>query len=123
MKKTYIFLVGVYLTVFSGIILFALWGNQTVTAFAEKIPLENRHCFIIDAGHGGIDGGAVSCTGEYESHINLEIALRLNDLMHLLGYDTKMIRTTDISIRNTTDTEGWENKTSSCLRLTAYIIC
>lgn len=98
MKKTYIFLVGVYLTVFSGIILFALWGNQTVTAFAEKIPLENRHCFIIDAGHGGIDGGAVSCTGEYESHINLEIALRLNDLMHLLGYDTKMIRTTDISI-------------------------
>lgn len=104
MKKTYIFLAVVYLTVFSGIIILALLGNQTATAFAESFPLENRHCFIIDAGHGGVDGGAVSCTGKYESHINLEIALRLNDLMRLLGYDTKMIRTTDISIYTYGDT-------------------
>jgi N-acetylmuramoyl-L-alanine amidase len=33
-----------------------------------------------------------------ESQLNLQIALKLNDLMHLLGYKTVMIRTTDISV-------------------------
>lgn len=57
-----------------------------------------RSCIVIDAGHGGVDGGATSCTGVLESSINLQIALKLNDLFHLLGYQTKMIRTTDISV-------------------------
>lgn len=59
---------------------------------------EKRTCVIIDPGHGGIDGGAVSCTGIEESKLNLEISLRLNDLLHLLGIHTKMTRTEDISI-------------------------
>ena len=53
---------------------------------------------MIDPGHGGEDGGAVSCSGRLESAFNLEVALRLNDLFHLLGYDTRMIRTSDTSI-------------------------
>jgi len=53
---------------------------------------------IIDAGHGGVDGGSTSCTGVLESAINLEIALKLEDLLHLLGIDTLMIRTTDCSV-------------------------
>lgn len=98
MKKSLIVMIPSCCLVFLGILLMAMLGNQAVTVLSEKTPLESRHCFIIDAGHGGVDGGAVSCTGIYESKINLEIALRLNDLMHLLGYDTKMIRTEDISI-------------------------
>lgn len=74
------------------------WGGKAISAVNQSLPLHNRTCIIIDAGHGGVDGGAVSCTGVYESKINLDIALRLNDLFHLLGYDTKMIRTTDISV-------------------------
>ena len=104
MKKTYIFLTLLYVLVFCGIILFGIWSGRTADVLAENVPLQNRHCFIIDAGHGGPDGGAVSCTGVYESHINLEIALRLNDLMHLLGYETKMIRTTDVSVYTSGDT-------------------
>ena len=42
--------------------------------------------------------GAVSCTGIAESQYNLDISLRLNDLFHFLGYETKMIRTTDTAI-------------------------
>lgn len=78
----------------------AVFGSidWAVTTIAEHEPFERNYCVIIDAGHGGVDGGAVSCTGVYESNINLEIALRLDDLMHLLGIDTLMIRTTDISI-------------------------
>lgn len=53
---------------------------------------------VIDAGHGGEDGGAVSVTGLRESQLNLEISLRLNDLLHFLGMNTKMIRTEDISV-------------------------
>jgi N-acetylmuramoyl-L-alanine amidase len=45
-----------------------------------------------------VDGGATSCSGVLESHTNLQIALRLEDLFHLLGHDTKMIRRTDISV-------------------------
>ena len=37
--------------------------------------------YIIDAGHGGEDGGAVSASGVTESTLNLEIAQRLNDVL------------------------------------------
>ena len=73
-------------------------GSEAVTALKQNAPVPRSHCFVIDAGHGGVDGGATSCTGVLESTINLEIALKLNDLMQLLGYDTVMIRTTDTSI-------------------------
>lgn len=98
MKKKLWVMIPAYCLVFLGLIITALVLNKSSEVMKYNEPLRNRHCFIIDAGHGGIDGGAVSCTGAYESHINLEISLRLNDLMNLLGYDTKMIRTEDISI-------------------------
>ena len=75
-----------------------LLGNRTITVISEGLPLARRNCIIIDAGHGGEDGGATSCTGKLESGYNLEIALRLNDLFHLLGYETYMIRTEDVSV-------------------------
>lgn len=73
-------------------------GSNAVDAMTQNSPVAREHCLIIDAGHGGIDGGATSCTGVLESRINLEIALRVNDLFRLLGYDTVMIRETDESI-------------------------
>ena len=48
--------------------------------------------YIIDAGHGGEDGGAVSASGVTESTLNLEIAQRLNDVLSFLGKDTVMTR-------------------------------
>lgn len=57
---------------------------------------------IIDAGHGGIDGGTSGASGITESEINLNIALRLDDLMGLLGCERVMTRETSESI----STEG-----------------
>ena len=74
------------------------YGSRAATTMAESAPIKDRYCIIIDAGHGGVDGGATSCSGVLESQLNLEIALRLNDLLNLLGFDTKMIRTEDISV-------------------------
>ena len=76
----------------------AFLTDKAVKVYSENEQLRDRVCVIIDAGHGGVDGGAVSCTGAKESNINLEIALRLNDLLHLLGIKTYMIRTEDISV-------------------------
>ena len=94
MKK----LLPFYAVVLIGCIFVAHFGSAAVTAMVETAPIEGRTIMIIDAGHGGIDGGATSCTGVLESAINLEIALRLQDLFRFLGYETKMIRSTDTSI-------------------------
>lgn len=87
-----------YLFTIVGILALSDWGSRAVTVIAENAPMERKTCIIIDPGHGGEDGGATSCTGVLESTYNLSIATRLNDLMHLLGYETKMIRTTDTSV-------------------------
>lgn len=53
---------------------------------------------LIDPGHGGEDGGAVSVTGTYESIINFDIALRVADLAGLTGIPYKLTReSADIS--------------------------
>ena len=99
MKKIrYLSLLPVYAVILSGILGLVFLGNKVVTAVSTYAPIQNRKTVIIDAGHGGEDGGATSCTGVLESQINLEIALKLDDLMHLLGINTLMIRTTDCSI-------------------------
>lgn len=84
--------------VISSLLLISFFCSKAITVFSESAPITDRKCIVIDAGHGGNDGGAVSCTGVLESHINLEIALILDDLCHFLGHKTKMIRTTDCSI-------------------------
>lgn len=50
---------------------------------------------IIDAGHGGADGGAVAADGTEEAGINLDIALRIEALAALFGTETVMTRSTE----------------------------
>ena len=90
--------ITVYCSVICALLLGANLGSQTITTWVESRTEVERHCIVIDPGHGGEDGGAISHSGIPESSYNLEIALRLNDLLNFLGYDTKMIRKTDISI-------------------------
>lgn len=95
-------MVPCYFLAFILCIMAAKAGSKTVSTQAEQFHDIDRTCIAIDAGHGGIDGGAVSITGIPESQINLEIAERLNDLLHLLGFQTHMLRTEDTSLH----TEG-----------------
>lgn len=53
---------------------------------------------VVDAGHGGEDGGATSPNGVEESRLNLEIALRVNDLLRFAGQRTLLTRSEDITI-------------------------
>lgn len=68
--------------------------QQSVPVTAEAMPVQ----IILDAGHGGEDGGASTANGVPESQINLEIATRMEDLFALVGRPVQMIRTEDISI-------------------------
>ena len=57
---------------------------------------------IIDAGHGGVDGGAVAPDSTLEKDINLDIALKLNEMLKLIGAETILTRNSDISIHSET---------------------
>ena len=85
-------------------LLITCWGSHSVTVFSENAPIRRKNTIVIDPGHGGIDGGATSCTGVLESKFNLDISLCLNDLFHFLGYETTMIRTEDVSVYREGDT-------------------
>ena len=88
----------IYFTVLSLFLVIAQLTNVCTTAVVQMQPVRRQNTVVIDAGHGGEDGGAVSCTGRMESAYNLEIGLKLNDLLHLLGFRTRMIRTSDESV-------------------------
>ena len=55
----------------------------------------SAYTLVIDAGHGGVDGGAVSADGKKESDINLSIALKMSALSDFLGIDCVLTRDTD----------------------------
>ena len=96
-KHLFAYITTVTAVTFAALFCANLYASATaVSAAAEAL----RTTIVIDAGHGGEDGGAVSPDGVRESALNLEIAMRLNDMLHLIGYETQMIRTADVSIHS-----------------------
>lgn len=100
MRKTvrYTTLLPVYILVLSALLFVTIGGSRVVTVLSENTPVTNRSTVVVDAGHGGVDGGATSCTGVLESQLNLEISQKLKDLLNLLGIETVMIRESDCSV-------------------------
>lgn len=67
---------------------------------------------ILDAGHGGEDGGAVSVTGVAESTINLSIILKIDQLLGFYGVCPVLLRDTDISLHDSQANTLREKKVS-----------
>lgn len=74
--------------------------NELMQPAMEPVALGRGRALILDAGHGGEDGGAVSITGVPESQINLAIALKLRDVLGLYGVDPVVLREKDISLHD-----------------------
>lgn len=55
---------------------------------------------IIDAGHGGKDGGAVAPDGTQEQYLNLSVALKMDQYLRAQGYRTLLTRSDDNSIHD-----------------------
>lgn len=57
---------------------------------------DNSPVIIVDAGHGGEDGGAVATDNTLEKDLNLDIALKLQEILILYGFNVIMTRSEDI---------------------------
>lgn len=62
---------------------------------ANTLPQEY---VLIDAGHGGFDGGAVATDGSCEKDYNLSISLILRDILKVCGISVVMTRETDTAL-------------------------
>lgn len=71
---------------------------------SESSAARAVHTIVIDAGHGGEDGGAVNDSNVIEKDINLQISTKLANMLTLFGYDTVQVRTEDKSIYTEGDT-------------------
>ncbi len=68
---------------------------STVRVLRAVELLEEEPVLVIDAGHGGFDGGAIAVNGVRESDINLAIAQKLEVLAAFCGQRTVMTRSDD----------------------------
>lgn len=83
----------------AGTMLLSKMSQNTVEATFFSVRLGEKQ-LILDAGHGGEDGGAVSLTGVPESGINLAVVLKLDQLLGLYGEAPLLLRETDISLHD-----------------------
>lgn len=65
----------------------------------EVLPLKGK-VILLDPGHGGHDPGAISYSGKFEKHINLDVAYILKEKLNNLGASVYMTRTNDTYISN-----------------------
>jgi len=68
------------------------WGTEP--SLSWTLPLKDE-VIAIDAGHGGVDPGAVSASGLVEKDITLAIAEKLRDLLQQAGAQVVMTREVD----------------------------
>ena len=95
------------------------WGVSTgVVAPVGAVPART---LILDAGHGGEDGGAVSLTGVSESQINLAIVLKLEDILALYGRPAVVLRREDVSLHDRSAVTIREKKVSDLQNRAAMV--
>lgn len=70
------------------------------SASAEINSAEMLPTIIIDAGHGGFDGGTSSDDGIIEKDINLKISLYLCEFLNFFGFNTILTRDKDESLES-----------------------
>lgn len=113
-----------YLAVTATIIAFFLILQLPKLFFQRETPVNGKETpptIVIDPGHGGEDGGAVAVTSVVESHINLAIALKLEQLLLFYGTEPVLLRETDISLHDQGLATVKERKTSDLKNRVAMV--
>lgn len=75
-------------------------GNRLTKIVSSNTEVPFLPSIIIDAGHGGFDGGASGAGGIIEKDINLSIAAKLEEYCRLYGLDVIMVRSEDTDVSN-----------------------
>lgn len=84
------FLLFFSLFVQTGILLLRIDGERS-----RPVSAEAGVTFVLDAGHGGEDSGAIGVNGALEKNLNMEVTLLLGDLLKEAGYRVVYTRTED----------------------------
>lgn len=116
MKKIVFFCLASALLIF----LFTIQISYDISDYAWNLPLSGK-IVVLDPGHGGFDGGAVSKDGLVEKEVTLEIALYLRDLLQESGALVKMTRETDKELSTPEDKKQGRRK-SADLKNRAHIV-
>lgn len=89
--------------------LFAVFTAERIKSKGDEIAVMTQTAWvsendlptiILDAGHGGMDGGCVSYNGVSEKGINLNIMLNLKAMLEAYGYEVLVTRDSDKSIHD-----------------------
>lgn len=88
---------------------FCVQCEKTLPVYAQY---KQRPQIIIDAGHGGFDGGAVGVNQVVEKDINLNISLCLAELLYYNGFDVIMTRSSDTALNDENETSISRKKRS-----------
>lgn len=89
-KRTAAVICGAFILIAAAVCFFAFRQDKPAVSL-EGIPSQAA-VLILDAGHGGEDGGAVSASGIPESQINLNIAQKMQLLFTFVGQESIMTR-------------------------------
>lgn len=112
LRKRHLCLMGLFFC-FVAALAAVLWhGSAAYTSAFGAAAIGEGPTVVVDAGHGGEDGGAVAADGTVESGLNLAIALRVRDLLAFAGVNTVMTRTEDAAIYDDSASTLREKKVS-----------
>lgn len=111
-KTIYLLILAVILITFC-LVMYSAFSN--ITARTDSDSLEQQPMIVIDAGHGGEDGGA-EVDGVLEKDINLSIAGKLSEILRLCGCRVTEIRDEDFSVYDSDAQTLREKKVSDLKR-------
>ena len=108
-KKWHIYLVFLLLSAILAFLTFKSISKPVI----KNMPVSEK-VIVLDAGHGGLDGGASSKDGSKEKDINLSIVKHLKKYLEQSGAKVVMTRTEDVSLHQN-DADTIKNKKRSDL--------
>jgi len=79
-------------------VLLAVCARLTERALPASVSAADKPVVVLDAGHGGLDSGAVGKNGTLEKDVNLAIVKALRDMLEMSGFQVVLTRDEDISI-------------------------
>ena len=110
MKSFKLLLPLLFLLIFTTV--FFLHKSEGLPSFSVK----NRFCVVLDAGHGSPDGGAVGVNGTQEKDINLDVVLKLREILESRGLKVILTRESDSGIFDSNAETIHEKKISDMKR-------
>jgi N-acetylmuramoyl-L-alanine amidase len=104
-----------FITLVIGFIFVEMEQSNWNTWVYESASLSKK-VIILDAGHGGSDGGAVNQLGQMEKQINLKISILLRDYLQEAGAIVYMTREEDKDLANPDTQSLSKRKTEDLLQ-------